>query len=86
MEKKLFGQYICWGFLSFTKENNISSLAQLKTLKNSIFVLYTDENYFEPRIWTIKVVMLILLGKNSDLFGNEYFVLDLWLYINYVNI
>ena len=58
----------------------------MKTLKSSIFVLYTDENYFEPRIWTIKVVMLILLGKNSDLFGNEYFVLDLWLYINYVNI
>ena len=30
--------------------------------------------------------MLILLGKNSDLFGNENFVLDLLLYFNYVNI
>ena len=47
-----------------------------------------NQEYEQLRKWAqkVKVVMLILLGKNSDLFGNENFVLDLWLYINYVNI
>ena len=50
MEKVLIVQYICWGFLSFSKEIIYPYFAQWKTLKNSIVILYTDENYIEKRI------------------------------------